>query len=157
MIEKIKQFFPGDAVLMPYQRAHGILIKPDMQQIAETKDLDGWLDRLDMQAEAGTAITWVQNGRVVCCFGLCVIFPGVTEIWLYRQGNLMHQKRAFVVAAQHFVRVAPPILGAKRCQMTVDCKNVSAMRFANWLKFETEGVLKKFGSTDLAICARLYE
>ena len=157
MIEHVRKYFPRDAVLLNYERAHGLLIDPGVLQSEETKDLTTWLDRLDAQAGAGPSITWVQNGRVICCFGLCVIYPSVVEVWLYRQGELLNQKRAFAVAAWHFVRVAPPILEAKRAQMTVDCKNISALRFAKWLKFEVEGVLKSFGTTDIAICGRLYE
>ena len=44
----------------------------------------------------------------------------------------------------------------RRCQITVECSNLGAVRFAKWLDFEIEGRMRSFGRTDSYMMGKIY-
>ena len=96
------------------------------------------------------------GGISTACFGAVEIYPGVAEAWLIRDS------RTTAVSTGRNGRLFFNQLGTamklRRCQMSVDVTYASAIRFAEWCKFDVEGVMRKFGAdgTDNLMMARIY-
>lgn len=98
----------------------------------------------------------VDDGRVVACAGVSILWQSVAEGWLIMSSDAARHP---VSVARYTGRLFDSIMkknSLHRIQASVNCKDDKAVRFAYWLGFEYEGIMKKFGpdGSDYFRCAR---
>lgn len=110
------------------------------------------------QAE-GDAITAMWKGRIVCCAGCNVLWPGVAEAWMITSVELPNISLTVTRAAIRYFDKFSTKHKLKRLQITVDVENELAMRWAKVLKFQPEGLLHKYGpgGFDYMMFSRIYK
>jgi hypothetical protein len=148
-----------NSVLLPFRIAHlaGMQLDPIQQH-----DMDKFphaYEMLEAQAEHGPAHTYMIDGFPLACFGAVETFPGVAEVWLL----LDSRAGAYAVTVGRNSRMyfdqLGPAMKLRRCQMTVDVTFKSAIRYAEWCRFEVEGVMRKYGmdGQDNLLMSRIYD
>lgn len=147
---------PATARVLPFQRHHAVVMRHDDFQQSLITRIPDYLDRLEAQAAAGAGFTILENGRVMAIFGVTPVIPLVVEAWMLRDRAIAERGRPTAVVSRRFFEALPTATVLRRCQITVECRNVGAVRYAEWLNFEREGVLRAFGKTDSYIMSRIY-
>jgi len=147
-----------NAVLLPFRAAHlaGMELHP-----VQRRGLDvapNARELLEAQAECGPAYTFMIDGFPLAVFGAVEIYPGVAEAWLLLDSRSSAYSVTVGRNSRRFFDQLGPAMKLRRCQMLVDVTFASAIRYAEWCKFETEGVMRKFGTdgTDNLMMARIY-
>jgi hypothetical protein len=114
--------------------------------------------QLEAQAECGPAYTVMVDGIVMATFGAVEILPGVAEAWLVRDNRIAAYRVSMGRNSRMFFDQLGPAMKLQRCQMSVDVSFASAIRYAEWCRFEVEGVMRKFGieGQDNLMMARIY-
>lgn len=110
------------------------------------------------QAE-GNALTALWRGRIVACWGYNKMWPGVAEAWLITSVEIVSLSVTLTrTTIRYFDKIAIE-QQLKRLQITVNVENDLAMRWANALKFQPEGLLRKYGpsGSDHMMFAKVYE
>jgi hypothetical protein len=149
---------PDKAKLLPFCRAHALLIRHNHFQRVAIDHTPHYLDMIEGQAQIGEAFSAIENGRVVACFGITPICPGVAEAWMIVDRTIAVHTMPLARMSRCLFDGLGTAAGLHRCQITVNSQDTGAVRFAQWCKFETEGLLRKAGpdESDHYIMARLY-
>ena len=106
---------------------------------------------------SGSAYTAVLCGDPIGAAGIAVVKPGVGEAW----SLLSPMIKRFPVALHKAVKTRIPEImarhGLRRVHMTVDPWDVAAIRWAECLGFEREGLMRRFGDNgaDMFLFARV--
>lgn len=152
-----KPQLPPGGVLLPFRVAHlaGMELHPIQQR---SFDWPGSCAQLEAQAECGPAYTIMVDGVAMACFGAVEIYPGVAEAWLLRDNRIAAYRVSMGRNSRMFFDQLGTAMKLRRCQMSVDVSFPSAIRYAEWCKFEIEGVMRKFGigGQDNLMMARIY-
>lgn len=144
---------------MPFHWAHPYAMELrefDKQAFQFVPDYRGMLQAF--QAE-GNALTALWRGRIVACWGHNTMWPGVAEAWLITSVEIVSLSVTLTrTTIRYFNKIATE-QQLKRLQITVDVKNDLAIRWAHALKFEPEGLLRKYGpsGSDHMMFAKVYE
>ena len=149
----------GGWKLVSFSPIHLRLMTPDSFQKQQLINYPGHTEILEHQAKLGPSGTLLHQGAVIASFGFVEIHTGVFEAWLWRDRSRSSRR---VVASLRLSREIFDQLGRilplHRAQFYVQRQNSPAVRYAKWLDFHCEGVLKRYGpdQTDYEIYARLY-
>lgn len=149
---------PEGALLLPFRRAHAMAMRHNEFQQVVIDHFPAYYDYLEAQAACGPAFTIIYRGVVQACFGAVPLGPGNAEAWLLRDDRIGTYAVPTARAAKLFFDRVGTALELRRCQITVNANFSSALRFAEWLGFEIEGALRRFGvdGTDHYMMSRLY-
>ena len=131
-------------------------IRHDEHQEKIAISMPDYVARIASQAEVGFAHTLLYRGRVLASFGVARSVPGVGEAWLMHDITAIDHSAFLARLARSYMAQIPEAMELRRVQCLVACSNVKAVRFAEWLYFRREGVLREFGYADHAIMARFY-
>jgi RimJ/RimL family protein N-acetyltransferase len=142
--------------LLPFERHHAVVMRHDRFQQSLITRIPDYLDRLEAQSAAGAGFTILENGRVMAIFGVTPVIPLVYEAWMLRDRDIAERGRPTAVVSRRFFEALPSALVLRRCQITVECSNLGAVRFAEWLDFEIEGRMRSFGRTDSYMMGKIY-
>ncbi len=142
-----------------FSLAHVYLLDLDPWQKANMEAHPDYMSMLKSYAAAGPAITVLHEGKPVLSFGVVPFYPGVAEAWMLRGELVTRHGRAVAVGARTFFDEIGHTMGLWRCQIGVQSSNIRATKFARFLKFEHEGILRRFGpeGSDFQMMARLYD
>ena len=143
--------------LVPFVREHLIDLaekdrgNPGRQLIGE------WRDMADKAIRPELSWSGVHNGHLVGCGGIIPIWPGLAECWLVGGWRLPSHKisavRALTLTLARLVRENK----LRRLQAIVRADWDQAIRFVEFLRFEQEGLLRKYGpdGSDHYVYARI--
>ena len=147
---------PATARVLPFQRHHAVVMRHDSFQQSLIARIPDYLDRLEAQAAAGAGFTILEHGRVMAIFGVTPVIPLVVEAWMMRDRDIAERGKPTAVVSRYFFNALDTATAVRRCQLTVECSNLGALRYAEWLGFNREGVMRAFGKTDSYMMSRLY-
>ena len=147
---------PATARVLRFERHHAVAMRHDSFQQSIITRIPDYLDRLEAQAAAGAAFTVLEHGRVMAIFGVTPVIPLVVEAWMLRDRAIAERARPTAVVSRYFFEALPTATVLRRCQLTVECRNIGALKYAEWLGFQSEGVLRAFGKTDSYMMSRIY-
>ena len=108
-------------------------------------------------AEIGHAYYFCYKGKPICIFGVIPLWPGVGETWLITDVSLADHARPFHYTARVMLDRFMSELNLVRLQISVHSHNVRAVKWAQSVKFKTEGRMQKFGpdGNDFFMMARI--
>jgi hypothetical protein len=105
------------------------------------------------------SFTAVLGGKMVACFGSHEMWDGVTESWLIGSKQLNIVPITLTRMCRRYLDVVAREKRLHRMQITCDKKDKVAVRWAIALKFEQEGLLRKYGpdGSDFIMFSRIYD
>ena len=89
--------------------------------------------------------TLLDGEEIIVCGGVHMMWTGVGEGWLVMSKEAYEKP---ITVARYTQRLFDTIMGDNamwRVQASVHTNDEQSVRFAEWLGFEIEGVMKKFG------------
>ena len=89
--------------------------------------------------------TLMDGDEIIVCGGVHMMWEGVGEGWLVMSKNAYDKP---ITVARYTDRLFDTIMDDNamwRVQASVHTNDAQSVRFAEWLGFEIEGVMKKFG------------
>ena len=101
---------------------------------AESLELPGW------------SFTVIDTGHLVCCVGITEMWKGVGEAWFVGSARLHDKSRAFIRLTRSGI-FEDTIKKHKLWRVQAACRAdwPAALRFAKFMGFEEEGLMKKYG------------
>lgn len=116
-------------------------------------NIDGYIQMLGLeafkaqiagQASRGPVITAFLHGKPVAVFGCGLLWPGVAEVWSLLSEQSKRYPIAMIRASKAFLDICWITFNLHRLQISVKTSDNVAMRFAQALKFEPEGIMAKY-------------
>ena len=122
-------------------------------------ELPNFKEYLQSYEASGHAVTAICNGQMVCCFGVNEFWAGVAEAWMLTSSHCDVVPVSLSRGAMRYFNQIAITLKLRRLQITVDERNIVAIRWARMLKFSREGVLRKYGPSgvDYLMMSRIFE
>ena len=144
--------------IVPYKKGHG----KDMIAFGlndKLMDYDATFEenRIDF-ALAGLSFTLLCNSECVCSGGIVPLWSGVAEGWVISSKRIYKER----IRASRLIRKRTDLLCAAnkiwRLQTAVKSNFKTGLRFAEFLGFKNEGLMKAYGpdKTDYYRMARIY-
>lgn len=96
------------------------------------------------QASRGPVITAFLYGKPVAVFGCGLLWNGVAEVWSLLSEQSKRYPIAMIRASKAFLDICWITFNLHRLQISVKTSDNVAMRFAQALKFEPEGIMAKY-------------
>ena len=132
--------------IIDYQQDHlhdlmdGPLNDGAVKNIGYMKD---WAETLQ---QPGWSFTLIEHGHIICCAGIVDMWPGVGEAWVIASNKIHEYPRKFIRFAKTDVmqRVIDEN-GLWRVQAVCKSDWPVALKFARFMGFEVEGVMRKYG------------
>lgn len=133
-------------IIIDYQPDHLVeLMSGDLNEGAP-ENIGYMVDYADNYLEDGSSYTLVHNGYIICCAGILTLWNGVGEAWFVASHRIHEDARPFIRFARNDVML--PVVqqnGLWRVQATVKVGWERALRFAEFMGFESEGVMRQYG------------
>ncbi len=117
------------------------------------------LKSMERQAGMGPCITLMSGGRPFVSWGIILLTKTSAEMWLAADEELLRaNSRPFLRIARRTLDDIGPAMGLLRVQFTIAKGYDDGIRFAEWLKFEHEGTLRRFVpyGSDCLMISRIY-
>lgn len=106
--------------------------------------LEGFKNQIAGQATRGPVITAFLHGQPVAVFGCGLLWNGVAEAWSLLSPQSKRYPIAMIRASKAFLDICWITFNLHRLQISVKTSDNVAMRFAQALKFEPEGIMAKY-------------
>jgi RimJ/RimL family protein N-acetyltransferase len=122
------------------------LMRGDLTEFTLKKSDEIARQRGEFYLSRGPCFTAREDGKVVGAGGLLIMWPGVGEGWMLanKDAALRHKKYAYEVVIEHILKLACE-LNLRRIQAHVDVNVPAAVKFAEQLGFQREGLMRKYG------------
>ena len=144
--------------IVPYNTQHGDeMIEFGLNDKLMDIDANFTENRIDF-ALAGLSFTLLHNNNAVCSGGIVPLWNGVAEGWVISSKRIYKER----IKASRLIRKRTDILCAAnkiwRLQTAVKSNFKTGLRFAEFLGFKNEGLMKAYGpdKTDYYRMARIY-
>lgn len=134
-----------DEQIVPLQYNHLFNIDLGPHELEYERHIPGYLDYVYDNSVMGWSWTAIGRGKVICCFGLRDIWPGLVEAWFIPGEGLDKHARSTLVGARAIMDEVMAQSDIRRIQIFVKSQHMVALRFAKALHFEVECELRKFG------------
>jgi hypothetical protein len=133
---------------------HYMSMKPEQLPSARAVSMD---HMLEMQARLGLAVTALVHGKPVAMFGCIILWTGVGEMWSIISDDARRYPKQLTIVAKEFSDIVTQSLSLHRLQITVRSDEPRALRWAEYLGFEVEGLMRKYSPDfeDTYILARV--
>ena len=147
-------------IIIDYEPDHLVeLMSGDLNKGAP-ENIGYMVDYAENYMEGGSSYTLVHNGHIICCAGILTLWEGVGEAWFVASHHIHKNSRPFIRFAKK--DVMEPVVDKNnlwRVQATVKVGWGTALRFAEFMGFHTEGVMRQYGPDkgDYFRVARLYD
>lgn len=141
---------------LPFHIAHFTTMNVQAQNAQVLSRVIPMQQMLEAQAMAGTAITAILHGRPAAVFGSVSLWKGVEELWMLCEERARQFPVAMTKAGRIFMLHRVIAGNLHRIQATVRCDDLRAIRWAEGLGLDFEGVMLKYGpdQMDYQIMAR---
>ena len=144
--------------IVPYQKEHGdLMIQNGLNDKLMDLDASYEENRIDA-AVAGMAYTLLHNNKPIVSGGIFPLWNGVCEGWVISSKSIFGVK----IKAAKLIRHRTDILCAAnkvwRLQTTVKANFKMGLRFAEFLGFKNEGLMRGYGpdKSDYYRMAKVY-
>ena len=144
--------------IVPYNTQHGDeMIEFGLNDKLMDIDANFTENRIDF-ALVGLSFTLLHNNNPVCSGGIVPLWTGVAEGWVISSKRIYKER----IKASRLIRKRTDILCAAnkiwRLQTAVKSNFKTGLRFAEFLGFKNEGLMKAYGpdKTDYYRMARIY-
>lgn len=133
---------------------HYMNMKPEQLPSARAVSMD---HMLEMQSRLGLAVTALVHGKPVAIFGCIMLWTGVAELWSIISDDARRYPKQLTLVAKGFADISAQSLSLHRLQLTVRSDEPRALRWAEYLGFEIEGLMRKYSpdGADTYILARV--
>lgn len=147
-----------DITIVPFHWGHPYTANLREFDLAYFTDLPNYRDVLKAYQASGTAYTAMVGGKVACCFGYQILWPGVAEAWMLTSDQINTRAVSLTRSAGRYFDHIATKEGLKRLQITVNVRHRLAVRWAIALQFTQEGRLRRYGpdGSDHIMFARYY-
>ena len=150
-------------IIIPYTQNHGkIIMQSQMnhmltQQDAEYITKDNNIECMSLEQE-GMAFTGLINDKIVAAAGMKKIWGNVAEGWFIAKNDVWNYPITIAKAVKQNLDYLAKTNNIKRLQTAVRADFGIGIRFAKWLGFANEGLMKQYGfdDTDHYRFARIY-
>lgn len=145
--------------IVPFHWAHPHMMDLRSFERELFQKLPNYNEMLKAYSDTGLACTALLNGSVACCFGVYQFWPGAAEAWMLTSNLVETHAVALTRGARRYFNQVATELQLKRLQITVNSRNIVAIRWAEALKFEREALLRQYGpgGVDYFMYARIYK
>ena len=109
---------------------------------SSTFGMDAYKSELE---KASYSYTVVCGDDIVMCCGLLPMWDGVADTWMLGSVKLHKHRSDFIRHAKGAMLSVFKDLGMRRVQGAVSVNWEEAARFAHYMGFEEEGVMRKYG------------
>lgn len=131
---------------VPYSRTHANEIAGSVPELRFEAALSG-LDVGDIlagQAASGLCATVIWRAKPVAIFGSVQMWGGVHETWAIIDNEARERPKQMVKIGRQFVDIVKKYYDLHRQQMYVRADDGRAIRYANALGFDGEGLMRKY-------------
>jgi hypothetical protein len=135
----------SDKQIIPFHPQH--LHRIELKQF-ELEYLEAFPDYFEYVAanyDPHRSWTGMVGGKIVCIFGITMLWPRVAEAWMIPSVHIKDSPIAVARAAKKIIAESASELGLNRLQICVRVDNVIAYRFARSLGFKVECEMKEYG------------
>lgn len=118
---------------------------------------EGVLDYAGMLIDSKKALTLEsESGTLLAIFGYTEIWKGVADVWAIVSKNIYGDFYS-IRELKRFVHTEMVLKNLHRANLYANLKDSSSVRFAEFLGFIREGLLKKYGpdKADYAVCGKV--
>lgn len=142
-------------VLFNVEHLNILELQPDFSPILNFDGVRFILSKLPLPN--ADALTLMDDGRILCCFGYIQLLPGVAEVWLLPSVYVRDSPVALVSEVKGYLESTAKVFQWHRIQ-TVTQDIPYHRKWMHVLGFEEEGVLKKyFDKQDYIMSARYFD
>jgi|TARA_R110000823_G_scaffold283636_1_gene401813 hypothetical protein len=134
------------AYFLPFHIDHTKKFEGIINYETKTISLADRIGYLDVQSKSGPAITAFVNNVPVAVFGCVILWNGVGEAWSVFSEKARRYPIAMTKGAISFFDIVQILFNLHRLQITVNCNDKRAVSWAKYLKFESEGIMKKYSA-----------
>jgi hypothetical protein len=93
--------------------------------------------------EGGISFTHLYDGRITGAAGIMELWEGVAELWML---TTIYFDEYPIACCKEIRKIVDMYAGNfKRLQANVQASDERAIRFIEWLGFESEGIMQKYG------------
>ena len=137
-------------IIIPYKQDHGkIIMESQMnhmltQQDAEYITKDNNIECMSLEQE-GMAFTGLINDKIVAAAGMKKIWGNVAEGWFIAKNDVWNYPITIAKAVKQNIDYLATSNNIKRLQTAVRADFGIGIRFAKWLGFNNEGLMKSYG------------
>jgi RimJ/RimL family protein N-acetyltransferase len=150
-------------IIIPYKQNHGkIIMQSQMNHMLTQKDAsfiinDNNKECMDLEQEH-LAFTGLINDKVIAAAGMKRIWGNVAEGWFIAKNDVWNYPITIAKAVKQNIDYLATSNNIKRLQTAVRADFGIGIRFAKWLGFTNEGLMKSYGfdGTDHYRMARIY-
>ena len=150
-------------IIIPYKQDHGkIIMQSQMNHMLTQKDAsfiinDTNKECMDLEQEH-LAFTGLINDKVIAAAGMKRIWGNVAEGWFIGKQEVWNYPITIAKAVKQNIDYLATSNNIKRLQTAVRTDFGIGIRFAKWLGFTNEGLMKNYGfdGTDHYRMARIY-
>jgi hypothetical protein len=145
------------AAIVPFHWMHAETMDLRWQERLYIEHMPDWNQRIRYQQANSLAYTYISDGTIIGSYGFIPMWTGVWEVWLLTaqqcEAHVLQYSRSAKTVIDAFMRAE----GVRRLQAAVNLGDPRAVRFARFLQFEREGVLKAYGpdGSDYMMMARV--
>ena len=145
MIQLPKLRLSYGEMIVPFRPSHAEKIELKGRDLYHEGIVPGYRAYVARTAEAGLSWTGIYNEKIVVCFGVRRVWPGVGEAWLLPSPSISDHALSVVRASRMIFADIFKTEAFSRVHISVDSANDSAFKFAKALGFEVEGIMRQFG------------
>jgi len=124
-------------------------IRPYRQEDVYDIELDYEFDSVSRAGLLGhneiVAYTLLDDDKVLAVGGAHVMWFGAGEAWVLVSPDCLNQRASFARYAKRLFDSILQDTDLRRVQASIHVDDDRAYRFAEWLGFENEGVMRKYG------------
>jgi len=135
---------PPGIIFVPFMAEHARQLKVEQPEVLAFGPADmGQI--LQYQAANGLAVSVLKNRKPIAVFGTVNIWHGVEEAWFLLEEQFRKYPYLMTRMGKLFIRLKFQDDSLHRLQITVRCDDNRAVKWAECLGFQTEGVMRKYG------------
>ena len=117
-----------------------VLVFDDKLSVGTMKPEHDWEQHMERAAQHD-AFTGVENGHIIGAAGFIPMWDGVAECWFIGSDRIQTRLKTVIKTTKDIIGKMP----YTRMHANVKADWAEAIRFAQFLGFKKEGLMKKFG------------
>tara|TARA_R110000868_G_scaffold330168_1_gene591101 strand:- start:59 stop:565 length:507 start_codon:yes stop_codon:yes gene_type:complete len=140
-----------DYQMLPFRQAHidNINIPWFESQYIESLAIDETQKMKDyetiMKDHDGLSYTFIQDGEILLCFGISLMWRGVGEFWIMPSDSDEFVSISVINHVTQMIDIIIEQFTLNRIHIQVRVANERTLCFINSLGFDKEGLMKKYG------------
>ena len=157
---RLKEIIQNDDItIVPFRWYHPRSMRLRDFELKSYVDVPNYETQLRYYEAAQHSHTALLRGEMVASFGVHEVWPGVGEGWLITSHQVAHYPITLTRMTRRYLDIAARELQLHRLQITCNVNNQLAVRWASRLKFDREGLLRRYGpdGSDYIMLSRIFD